>query len=339
MRLTIPLLMLLILAALPLAHASSTLSITSSALPVAFVGEAYTFVATSSAPVSSWSIAPIGSGLSVSYTAGSSQAVVSGTLSAGTQTFNLTAIGMSGGTYTQEWNVTTYSSPFVWSVPAFQVVSGQQYSYTPSATSTGTWNFSGAPYLQVNSATGVLSGVATSGTYTDSLSLTTAQGTYTQVWVTTTGGYSGSAGFTCNGASVNLSLSSGYAAGCSPHGVFSGEELIYNGTLSAFSNTNGFSLTPSGNAYLYVYGAPGTVASFAVNGTTHTGTEPSSGFLTLHVSPGIAQVSPPPPGGGSSNVLVGAPSFFSTYEIYIVGAVMLGALAGLGYYLYRESDD
>ena len=113
MRLTIPLLLLLVLAALPLAHASSTLTITSSALPVAFVGEAYTFVATSSAPVSSWSISPIGSGLSVSFTAGSSQAVVSGTLSAGTQTFSLTANGVSGGTYTQEWNVTTYSSPFV----------------------------------------------------------------------------------------------------------------------------------------------------------------------------------------------------------------------------------
>jgi hypothetical protein len=93
MRLTVPLLMLLVMASLPLAHASSTLTVTSSALPVAFVGEAYTFVATSSAPVSSWSIAPIGSGLSVSYTAGSSQAVVSGTLSAGTQTFNLTASG------------------------------------------------------------------------------------------------------------------------------------------------------------------------------------------------------------------------------------------------------
>ena len=308
----------LLLLLLPTVHAASPLAITSSAFPIGFAGENFTYTLTASGPVASWSllISDVGiAPLSLNYSSGSSQAILSGVLQhSGRTNITVTAHSATGASATQNWTLAVYSAPFFWTLPAYSVVAGENYTYQPECSVACNLTFKGAPYLSLYGSS--LSGTVASGTYTDLLS----DGNTTQAWVTSTGTVPSSVSFPCMKGTSTVALLSDGTPECTAYGVFSGEQILANGTGS-FSWNGNYTLA-SGN--VYVYGVPGSSVTTSINGISVTVTEPESGFIEIKASP--AAISIPPPSGGT------APSstptaWYITYELPLIAVAVVALIA------------
>lgn len=336
--------------------ATSAATITTSAPPVNFVGTNETYVVMASVPASNWTVS--GSGTTISYTPGSQQAVVHLFASAGTETVSIEAMASGYTPAWQNWSLTTYSLPFVSSIPAYYVTAGQFYNYSPTFSGSGFWSFAGAPYLHLTSLTeGTLTGTVTgNGTYTNRLTLNTTSGNFTQVWVTTTGDaatltptfgcYVGS-----NPVTATVALGP-YAAGCGNVGLFQGEYPVLTPVHKTQHNTLNLTVPNGAGYYAYVsatpaspllsgvqgwfYGSPGTSSSIYWNGAlVSSGTYPSSGFVTNSTFPAV-QPGPTPagptvqisPGSGATGIAaaISGSSFTSSAEVTVrFGSTVLTA--------------
>lgn len=305
-------------------------SITTSAIPIAYAGENVTYVARANMPVSSWAIT--GTSLQLSYTSGSSQVVVWGStgLLNGTQNVTLTAT-TANGIATQNWEMTTLNSPFVWSIPAFTVNTGQVYDYAISSNtclpstsvlclSLSPVNYTGEPTLSYSNRT--IQGSITAGNFTNNLTVrdTVRVGEFSQFWETSTVISPTQVSFPCANTNVTWSLTDGYPAGCSVdsalHMVFSGEYVQasnFSGTLSEVNGT--YSAT---NATLFIYGQPYTNVTTSINGNLTTVSEPSSGFAMVIVNSSGVHV---PTGGG------GIGSSHNPYYVVVEWILLAIALA------------
>lgn len=354
--LVLSLLLLLLIVSIPTGARASTpsLVITSSVIPSSFTQENISFIATANAPVTTWTIT--GTNMGVNYTSGSEQALVYGHPLPGTQKVTLTASAPGYTSATQEWTFVTYPQAFIWSIPAFTVTVNQTYTYQPNGTACPSrispcainWTFSGAPYLSVNTQTGVVSGVVSAGTYQNALTVHTVTSNYTQYWVTSTVGTPAVTNITCPVANHStltgiVSLASGLATGCGNAGVFSGENiLLYTGNQTGsvgngsyvFTDENGrYNLTGSVSHHfgLYFYGAPGMNFTPTVNGVAIDPTMPSSGFDNLSFDPSNTTS-----GGTTSAPGLSLPSLGGTLWL-LVGATVFIVLFITLFVLYRRS--
>ncbi len=323
---------LLALAPSPVAasHASpalATLAIQTSAPPTNFVGMNESYVIVASVPVANWTVLA-GHNVNVIYTAGSQQATVHlFNASAGTDSMHIEAQASGYKPAYQNWTLTTFARPFIYSLPAFAVVVGSFYNYSVEAAGTSpTYAFVGAPYLALHAySTGeFLSGTVTTGTYTDVLTVTTASGTFSQAWVTSdSSAPPASVTLSCQTdgnvpMTATVSLANGYPAGCGSVGVFSGDYLLANASVvvapraitfvdAAVSPALGWQAylsgaTTSGNTStltVYAYSAPGSSLQELVNGANLGSLSlPSAGFTTFAYVPVALNQPGPGPGGG-----------------------------------------
>lgn len=218
------------------AHASpslSTFSIQTSAPPDGFVGFNETYVIQASVPVNNWTILA-GHSLSISYVPGSQQATMHlFNASAGTDAVHVEAQASGYAPAYQNWTLTTFALPFIYSLPAFNVVDGGFYNYSVSGSEVGNYTFVGAPYLAAHNYSGhwVVSGPVQSGTFTNSLTLRTTGGNFTQYWVTSDGTTPANLSLVCfvgdHQVAATMPVGS-VGIGCGRQGVFEGEYPIFS---------------------------------------------------------------------------------------------------------------
>jgi len=281
----------------------SSPTILTSAFPYVYSNESFAYVLQSS-EAANWSCpkCPYASLLVVnpSFYASLSS---SGVPFNGSQTFSVKA-QMGSTTVYQNWTPTTLKSPTISSLPSFTANIGTFYDYVPTIVNPGiggTWSFSGAPYLTLNSGTGAVSGTPLNNTaYTNVLTYSSSLGSWAQAWVTvpSTGTFPGTLTFsgTTLGHPATATLPTTAVAGLGGGFIWLGTEPLIN----LGSGTDGYSfsyLAPwaytlnwlSGsttNKDLFFYGAPGTTPSLTVDGySVSTGAFKGWGYNNTTLTP------------------------------------------------------
>jgi len=264
--------------------ATSSPSILTSAFPDIYSNDSFAYVLSSS-EAANWSCAkcPYSHLLVANPSFYAALSSSTGLPYNGSQTFSIAA-QMGATTFYQNWTPTTLNGPTVPSLPSFTVNVGTYYEYTPSVVNPGTggtWHFTGAPYLSLNSGTGEVSGTPLNTTvYTNTLTYTSSLGSWIQSWVTapSTGVFPATLTFSGStlGHSVTATLPTTAVAGLGEGLVWLGSHpLIGLGTGSdgySFSYTGPWSYTldwQSGtttNKNLTFYGAPLSTPAVTVNG-------------------------------------------------------------------------
>jgi PKD repeat protein len=275
-------------------------SIVSYAVPEGVTNRSVPYTLTANEPVT-WTCSACPNGTLIVVNPSAQAGLHINETNAGSYAFKIEAT--SGATSAwQNWTFTAVKYPAITTVPSFYVTAGGTYRYVPVVANAGagSWSFSGAPYLSLDSSTGTVyssTGAVTAGTYTNSLVYHLGTHNYTQAWYTTTGSLPSSILVSARlyGRFFNATLPTSDVAVIGVNGIWDG---VYPFFLFG-AGSGSFALSWDGSQNytyyqlygaihtesLYWYASPGTAPTVKLNGVSiGAGSAPASGFTNYTVS-------------------------------------------------------
>ena len=341
-----------------------SIGITSSAIPVTFAGENFTYQTVASV-TANWTATAVPYGVLSSF-ANVQYASVRASPIAGVHAYKIYARSGTMNSY-QNWSVTTYALPFIYSIPYFTPNAGDFYNYTPATTGSGALSITGAPWLPIGSSSathGYASGTVQNGNWTEALTLNTTAGNFTQYWpLTTSSSVPTLVSFTCwigfHQVRATISVTDGYPAGCGNEGLFTGEyPLLVPSSLYGTTTPYVYSDVPvaygigptiqlganvtSAPVVLWYYASAGSSGVLYANGAvlTSVGAFPSGGFVNASITPAYPGPTSPtgacvvqchvPPGHNSTSNATSCAWFACLHAPAVSAGAIVGTLLVLG---------